>query len=156
MSYVLMHGFVAKQACLILWLSKPTFLSNHQFIGVSQTFSTYSPPVGLTFPLLGPVVLSLSLGAAGMWSLRAVVGRPERLVPGSQEALPPPPAPTPNTLRKQSGLDLHASPLLLHFLLCNEPHPHHLWGPEISALPTSPYQNPFLGEDRKNFAVEGK
>ena len=26
---VLLHGFVAKQAWLVLWLSKPAFLSNH-------------------------------------------------------------------------------------------------------------------------------
>ena len=25
---LLLHGFVAKQACLVLWLSKPAFLSN--------------------------------------------------------------------------------------------------------------------------------
>ena len=37
---LLLHGFVAKQACLVLWLSKP-FLSNHSFTGVS-----HSPLVG--------------------------------------------------------------------------------------------------------------
>ena len=26
---LLSHGFVAKQACMVLWLSKPDFLSNH-------------------------------------------------------------------------------------------------------------------------------
>ena len=39
---LLLHGFVAKQACLVLWLSKP-FLSNHSFTGVS-----HSPLVGFT------------------------------------------------------------------------------------------------------------
>ena len=29
MSLASVHGFVAKQACLALWLSKPSFLSNH-------------------------------------------------------------------------------------------------------------------------------
>ena len=29
LSGVLLHGFVAKQACLVLWFSKPAFLSNH-------------------------------------------------------------------------------------------------------------------------------
>ena len=27
--HVLLYGFIAKQACLILWLSKPAFLNNH-------------------------------------------------------------------------------------------------------------------------------
>ena len=27
---LLLHGFVAKQACLVLWLSKPVFMSDHQ------------------------------------------------------------------------------------------------------------------------------
>ena len=26
---LLLHGFAAKQACLVLWLSKPAFSSNH-------------------------------------------------------------------------------------------------------------------------------
>ena len=26
---LLLHGFVAKQACLALWLNKPAFLSDH-------------------------------------------------------------------------------------------------------------------------------
>ena len=42
-----LRGFVAKQACLVLWLSKP-FLSNHYLTGVSHIFSTYNLLVGLT------------------------------------------------------------------------------------------------------------
>ena len=30
---LLLHGFVAKQACLVLWLSRPTFFSYHQLTG---------------------------------------------------------------------------------------------------------------------------
>ena len=26
---LLLHGFVAEEACLLLWLSKPAFLSDH-------------------------------------------------------------------------------------------------------------------------------
>ena len=39
---LLFHGFVAKQACLVLWLSKPVFLGNHQLTGVSH-FYLWSP-----------------------------------------------------------------------------------------------------------------
>lgn len=34
----LLHGFVAQQACLVLWLSKPVFLGNHQLTRVSHFF----------------------------------------------------------------------------------------------------------------------
>ena len=41
-------GFVAKLACLVLWVSKPAFLSDHQLTGVSCTFPfNYDPLVGL-------------------------------------------------------------------------------------------------------------
>ena len=45
---LLLYGFVAKQACLVLWLSKPALLNNHYLIGVFGTFSTYSHLAGLT------------------------------------------------------------------------------------------------------------
>ena len=46
---ILLHDSVAKQACLVLWLSTPTFLSNHQLTGVSPYFFfTYNSLVGLT------------------------------------------------------------------------------------------------------------
>ena len=35
---LLLHGFVTKQACLVLWLSKPAFFSNHKLTGVSHIF----------------------------------------------------------------------------------------------------------------------
>ena len=46
----LLHGFVAQQGCLVLWLSKPAFLGNHQLTRVSHMFSmdTYNHLVGLT------------------------------------------------------------------------------------------------------------
>ena len=40
----LLHSFNAKQACLILWLSKPAFLSDHEFIrDLQHFFFTYNP-----------------------------------------------------------------------------------------------------------------
>lgn len=76
MSYVSDALFVVSKPAWFLWLSKPTFLSNHQFIGVSYTFSTYSPLVGLTVPLLCPLFCPFT---GGSWDLfpEAVVGRPE-------------------------------------------------------------------------------
>ena len=35
---LLLHGFVAKEAGLVLSLSKPAFLSNHYIIGISHFF----------------------------------------------------------------------------------------------------------------------
>ena len=35
---LLLHGFVTKQACLVLWLSKPALFSNHKLTGVSHIF----------------------------------------------------------------------------------------------------------------------
>ena len=56
---LLLHGFVAKQACLALWLNKPAFLSDHT--EVSHTFFfIYHPLVGLTVYLLYLFRVSLS------------------------------------------------------------------------------------------------
>ena len=35
---LLFQGFVAKQTCLVLWLSKPTFLSNRYLMGLPYIF----------------------------------------------------------------------------------------------------------------------
>ena len=45
---LLLYGFVANQACLVLWLSKPALLNNHYLTGVFHIFSTYSHLAGLT------------------------------------------------------------------------------------------------------------
>ena len=40
-------GFVAKLACLVLWLSKPAFSSDHQLTG-SAVFSCLQSPSGMS------------------------------------------------------------------------------------------------------------
>ena len=40
---LLFQGFVAKQTCLVLWLSKPTFLSNRYLTGLPYIFYLQSP-----------------------------------------------------------------------------------------------------------------
>ena len=39
---LMFHGFIATQACLVFWLSKPSLLSHHWLTGVSYVFSTYN------------------------------------------------------------------------------------------------------------------
>ena len=40
---VLFQGFVVKQTSLVLWLSKPTFLSNRYLAGLPYIFYLQSP-----------------------------------------------------------------------------------------------------------------
>ena len=46
---LLLHGFVAKQSCLVLWLSKPALLSNLYSTGVSHIFSYLQSPSRINY-----------------------------------------------------------------------------------------------------------
>ena len=46
---LLLHGFVAKQSCLVLWLSKPALLSNHYATGVSHIYSYLQSPSRINY-----------------------------------------------------------------------------------------------------------
>ena len=55
-----LRGFIAKQACLVLLLREPAFLSNHSFTGVSHIFFCLQSPSRINYvttyfdPLLSP------------------------------------------------------------------------------------------------------
>ena len=61
----LLHGFVAKQACLVLWLSKPALLSNHYLTGASYIFYYVQSLSGINYLITYFVPLGFTDGSAG-------------------------------------------------------------------------------------------
>ena len=73
---LLAHGFLAQLACLVLWFSKPAFLSDHKLSGVPKSplkFPLYlQSPIGISELFDGPFPSlfdsTLSLGLAVCWA----------------------------------------------------------------------------------------
>ena len=73
----LLHGFLAKQACVVLWVSKPAFLSDYYLTGVSCIFLfTVTRWESLPHHLLRPFTLSLSFSCQGVYLQSANQSQP--------------------------------------------------------------------------------
>ena len=62
---LLLPSFLVKQACLVLWLSKPALLSNHYLTGASYIFFYVQSLSGINYLITHFVPLGFTDGSAG-------------------------------------------------------------------------------------------